>query len=155
MKKFLPLLLALVGLGAGIGAGIFLRPAPPEPEASAAATPAAPDLTNAEYVKLSNQFVVPDILDEQVVALVVLSLTLEVGAGGRETVFQREPKLRDAIIQVLFAHANAGGFRGTFTESGNMTVLRNALREAAQSTLGDLVYDVLIVDIVRQDMRPS
>ena len=51
----------------------------------------------------------------------------------------------------MFDHANAGGFRGTFTDGANLVVLRSALLEVAQSTLGDLVSDVLIVDIVRQD----
>ena len=72
--------------------------------------------------------------------------------GQRETVYAREPKLRDAFLQVLFDHANMGGFRGTFTDSNNMDVLRNALNETARKSMGDLILDVLIMDIARQDV---
>ena len=87
----------------------------------------------------------------QVAALVVVSLSLEVTAGSTETVFAREPKLRDVFLQVLFDHANAGGFRGSFTDGSNLIVLRQALKEVAMQVLGDMVSDVLIVDIARQD----
>jgi hypothetical protein len=52
---------------------------------------------------------------------------------------------------VLFDHANIGGFRGAFTNSNNMDMLRNALREAGSNVLGSALVDVLIVDIARQD----
>jgi hypothetical protein len=104
-----------------------------------------------DYVKLSNQFVVPVVEEGRVAAMVILSLSLEVPAGTAETVFAREPKLRDVFLQVLFDHANAGGFRGAFTDGANLKLLRRALFEVASGVLGDLVSDVLIVDIVRQD----
>lgn len=104
-----------------------------------------------DYVKLNNQFVVPVVQNGRVAALVILSISLEVTAGTSEKVYQVEPKLRDGFLQVMFDHANAGGFMGTFTDGSNMILLREALREVAQSTLGADVSDVLIVDIVRQD----
>ena len=167
MARILALILALGGLGAGVGAGLMLRPEPEPPaEAGEAACDSAdkPEMPEAdtqdktpqgeagfEYVKLNNQFVVPVVDEEKVKALVVLSLSLEVVAGARETIYQREPKLRDAFLQVLFDHANAGGFDGAFTNGRNMTLLRDALREVARKTLGATVRDVLIVDVVRQD----
>ena len=104
-----------------------------------------------DYVKMNNQFVVPVVQNGRVAALVILSISLEVTAGESEKVYQVEPKLRDGFLQVMFNHANAGGFMGTFTDGSNMVLLRQALREVAQSTLGPDVSDVLIVDIVRQD----
>ncbi len=167
MARILALILALGGLGAGVGAGLMLRPEPEPPaEAQEAACNSAdrPETSREdaqektpegeagfEYVKLNNQFVVPVVDDEKVKALVVLSLSLEVVAGARETIYQREPKLRDVFLQVLFDHANAGGFDGAFTNGRNMTLLRDALREVARKTLGPTVRDVLIVDVVRQD----
>lgn len=165
IKKILPILLALVGLGAGIGGGLMLRPAPevvainpcgdgevlvkdhpPEEDAAEETDP------KVEFVKLNNQFVIPDIEGGRVAAMVVLSLSLEVNIGSREGVYAVEPKLRDAFLQVLFDHANAGGFQGAFTDSGTMSNLRNALLEVAKKSAGDFVSDVLIVDIVRQDV---
>ena len=91
------------------------------------------------------------VVAERVVALVILSLTVAVTTGSREAVFATEPKLRDSFLQVLFDHANAGGFDGAFTQTGRMAQLRKALLEPARVVLGDAVKDVLITDIVRQD----
>ena len=104
-----------------------------------------------DYVKLSNQFIVPVVEEGRVAAMVILSLTLEVPAGGSEAIYAREPKLRDAFLQVLFDHANAGGFRGAFTDGANLVILRSALREVATRIMAGGVSDVLIADIVRQD----
>lgn len=174
IKKLLPVLLAVLGLGLGVGAGYFLRPAPTAeaaaPEAGAEAKPAegaaahgeaaAPAEGSAkgeggggpEYAKLANQFVVPLINGGRVGSMVILSLSLEVEAGQTSDAFSKEPKLRDSFLQVMFDHANAGGFDGPFTDSANMIALRKALLEAAQQILGDKVLDVLITDIVRQDV---
>jgi flagellar protein FliL len=104
-----------------------------------------------DYVRLNNQFIVPVVEDGRVSATVVLSLSLEVPAGGTEAVYAREPRLRDAFLRVLFDHANAGGFRGVFTDGANLVILRQALKEAARKVMGDEVMDVLISDLVRQD----
>jgi hypothetical protein len=155
MRKLLPLILMLVGTAAGLGAGIALRPAPEPPaEGEAAAQPTqkppAPP-TDVEYVKLPSQFVIPLLDGGRVGALVVLSLSLEVPVGQTEAVHAREPKLRDEFLRVLFDHANTGGFRGTFTDTSNLIVLRRALQDSARKSMGDIVTDVLITDIVRQD----
>jgi flagellar protein FliL len=169
MKKLvLPVLLALFGLGGGIGGGLALRK--PAGNSEAMADPCgAPALQDGgqeaahgeaaadgepthDYVKLNNQFVVPVLKGADVAALVLLSINLEVAVGGTERVYAQEPKLRDMFLQVLFDHANAGGFDGAFTASNTMDVLRHALLEAAQTVLGADVSDVLIIDIVRQDI---
>ncbi|EEW26586.1 flagellar basal body-associated FliL family protein [Rhodobacter ferrooxidans] len=160
MGKLVPILLAVIGLAVGGGAGIFLRPAPEAPSPEAAADPHAvatpsgeevPPEAQPEYVKLSNQFIVPIVADGRVNAMVIMALSVEVTPGSTEAVYAKEPKLRDAFLQVLFDHANAGGFRGSFTDGANLTLLRKALLEVAQSTMGDMVTDVLIADIARQD----
>ena len=162
MGKIFPLILGLVGLGAGVGAGVFLRPDPPEPdvilEADAqAATETSPEegideSSGSDFVKLNNQFVIPVVTEQEVQALVVLSMGLEVVPGGSEGFYQLEPKLRDAFLKVLFDHANSGGFDGVFTEGRRMENLRRALLEAARKVMGDRVKDVLVTDILRQDV---
>lgn len=143
LGKLIPLLLILIGAGGGVGAGIALRPAPEEPEEQAA------PVVEPDYVKLSNQFVVPVVEHGKVASLVIMSLSLAT-TGGSEPVFAREPRFRDAFLSVLFAHANTGGFRGSFTDADNLVVLRTALLESARKIL-PAVSDVLIVDIMRQD----
>jgi hypothetical protein len=171
MGKLIPILLAVLGTGAGVGAGFLLEPAAEEasatadaadcqPAESAAATDAdiapprgggdAPS-QGREYVKLANQFVVPIMGEERVEALVIASLSVEVGAGESDIVYAREPKLRDAFLQALFDHANIGGFDGAFTSGGRMQGLRKTLFQAARGVMGSSVSDVLITEIARQD----
>lgn len=151
MAKLLPLLLALFGLLAGTGAGIFLRPAPEaEAETADAPVPRPKPEQTGEFVRLSNQFIVPVVTDSRVGSLVVLSLSIEMPPGAADRVYAVEPRLRDVFLQVLFDHANAGGFGGTFTAASSMNALREALREAARGLL-PMAQDVLILDIVRQD----
>ena len=152
MRKILPILLGVLGLLAGAGAGYFLRPAADPAKQEAQAKPAKPDpATEPEYTKLSNQFIVPVMQKGKVSAMVILSLSLQVAKGMSPDVYNAEPKLRDAFLQVMFDHANSGGFNGSYTDGSNMVLLRAALLEAAKSILGDKVSDVLITDIVRQD----
>ena len=173
IRKLIPVLLALLGLGAGVGAGFALRPAGDAPPAEGHGEEAPADAHASgghgaeapaeaghdagaeegapEYVKLNNQFVVPVLEGGRVVSMVILSLNLEVGTGQSEAIYAREPKLRDAFLQVLFDHANAGGFRGSFTDGSNLVILRRALLEKARTVAGEAVLDVLISDIARQD----
>ncbi len=166
MKKLLPILLILIGIGAGTGAGLMLKPEPaPESaevvcadlEQHAIADAKLPEAdteesTDYEYVKLNNQFVVPIVDNERVVAMVIIALSLEVPTGETEAVYSREPKLRDAFLQAMFDHANVGGFRGTFTSTGSLELLKEALLNMAQKIMGDSVHDVLITEIARQDV---
>lgn len=163
MRKILPILLVLVGLGGGVAGGLVLRPSPdeeghdsiPDGEAATAAKPDAHDKDaehpSTEFVKMNNQFVVPVVQGGRVTAMVVLALTMEVSAGSTDQVFAREPKLRDALLQVMFDHANVGGFNGSFTDGSNLIVLRGSLKEAALAVIGPIVSNVLITDIARQD----
>lgn len=169
IRVLLPVILLLVGVGGGVAAGKMLAGGASE----AARDAAYGDPANAaeseedgggdgygdasdpssqfEYVRLNNQFIVPIIRHGSVRSLVVLSLTVEVQTGENAVVYEREPRLRDAFLRVMFSHANVGGFDGSFTTVEAMAPLRSGLREAAQQILGEIVNDVLIVDIVRQD----
>lgn len=152
MLKILPLLLLLLGTGAGIAAGRFMSHEP----AVHASTEAKADhdeehAAPTEFVKLNNQFVVPIVQADRVASLVVMSLNLEIKGGTRDRIFEREPKLRDLFLRVLFDHANMGGFDGAFTRPGTLDVLRQSLADVARKELGDHVESVLITDIARQD----
>lgn len=158
MRKLLPILLILIGTGSGVATGIILRPAPladsiEDPAADGTKLPdpiEGPEVAN-EFVKLTNQFIVPVVEKDRIASLVILSLSLEVTSGNRESVYAQEPKLRDSILQLLFDHANTGGFRGSFTDADNLVILRKGLHEVSRRILGDIVKSVLITDIIRQD----
>lgn len=154
MLKILPLLLLLVGSGAGIAAGRFMAHDPASDgtlEAKATPSNDGKEAGQTEFVKLNNQFVVPIVQSDRVAALVVMSLSLETQVGARERVYEREPKLRDLFLRVLFDHANMGGFDGSFTRPRKLDILRQSLADVAQKELGDAVESVLITDIARQD----
>ncbi|WP_424990482.1 flagellar basal body-associated FliL family protein [Fluviibacterium sp. S390] len=163
MRKLIPVILAVAALGGGLATGYFARAylSPSETEAAEACPEGAADCTDAEakdepvalpteYVKFANQFIVPLIQKDGISAMVVLSLSVEVSEGSKETIYNREPKLRDAFLRVLFDHANAGGFEGNFLSSAGLDGLRMALREIGQKTAGPIVHDVLIIDLVKQ-----
>jgi uncharacterized protein YneF (UPF0154 family) len=149
MKKILPLLLVILGLVVGVSGGVFLRP---DPEQSDSEPTRHEDvIAPTEFVKLNNQFVVPIVEKGRVASLVIMSLSIEVNAGTSERIFSQEPKLRDAMLQAMFDHANAGGFDGVFTNGANLAALRSALLEVVQKIMGGTVKDVLISDLLRQD----
>jgi hypothetical protein len=179
MKKLLlPILLAVLGVVGGAGAGWYLKPAPPSPapepcfdekgvelepevcadrraaEAEAAMaepTPAEPEGPAPDFFKFDRPFVVPLMAKDRVGALMVTSLSVEVENGRLDQVGGREPRLRDALLRVLFDHAYAGGFEGDFTADYVMKDLRRNLLTAARKVAGSAVRDVLVVDIYRQD----
>ena len=175
MRLLLPLILLLLGTGGGVAAALFLAPSEPEElaedlpheegepaeaehvgdathdAAEAEEDHSYPEGTDTEYAKLNNQFVIPVVREGRVEALVVLSLSVEVLAGEQEAVFRREPRLRNALLQVMFNHSNLGGFEGNFTSARNMDSLRTALTREARAIVGPEAVEVLITDIVRQD----
>lgn len=168
MIKIVAILLPVVGIVAGGAAGYFTRPAPvalPDPAATAidADTPgedSAPEGSirssegysgdETDFVSLSNQFVIPVLEEGHLIEMMILTLSVETEAGTTETIYSREPKLRDALLRVLFDHASVGGFDGNFLSSAHVAGLRRALREVAIGTVGSSVKDVLIMDMVKQ-----
>lgn len=176
MKTFLiPIFLLFVGVGGGVGAGIMLGPSagtdddtPAEAEAdvgsdsaeeppamgqdiAASSTPAENGARGVEFFNMTNQFVVPLVKDGQVNGIIVVAISLEVVEGTIADVHLREPKLRDRFLQVLFNHANNGGFEGNFTDFRYIKSLKEELLRNAQVVAGRDVKDVLILDLVRQD----
>ena len=169
LRLFVPFVFILAGLGAGVGGGLMLRPDPetalqtsahceptknPDPDRM---VPGQKDVDtdnpkDREYVKLNNQFVVPVVSGDLVEALVVMSLSVEIAQGKREYLYAHEPRLRDALLQAMFDHANMGGFDGAFTDANTLDVLRVSLTETARGVIGPDVSRVLIVDLARQDV---
>lgn len=148
----LPLILGLAGLAAGAGMGWVLRPAPPPASDDAAEPPAPPPPpAHLETLRMPNHFVVPVLADGRVRSMVVLTLALELAGGHGLSLAQHEPRLRSIFLQVLFDHANRGGFEGVFTSGETLIALRRALREAARAEFGPALHDVLITEILRQE----
>lgn len=136
--------------------------AKPAPEEAAAHEEAAPeaakggkggdgDAAAATFHQLNSQFVVPVIEGDRTRALVAISISLDLGPGGPEAAADQEPRLRDALLRVMFDHANTGGFSGGYTADHRLEALRAALVERARAILGPSLQDVLITNISRQE----
>lgn len=145
------MLLVLIGIGAGIGAGLYLRPDPPaladEEEVLARMLANSEPLGSFDF---ANQFMVPLVVDGRIAGTMVLRIALELPESQRPLVEAQATRLRDALLQVMFDHANSGGFEGAFTDHGPLGVLRRSLLEAALAITGPgTVNRVLITDILR------
>jgi hypothetical protein len=178
MKLLVPLLIALLGLGAGIGAGLMLKPEPEEEATTHVAEPVCPEddpqpcevVQAAEksapvahapkkpegelaYVPIEKPFVVPVFKGEKVVSMVVVSLSVEIGAESAPVVETVLPRMRDSFLKVMFRHANSGGFDGSFTSGQRMEDLKSALALAAREILPEApLGEILITEIARQDV---
>ena len=102
---------------------------------------------------MDKPFVVPVFAGEKVVAMVVVSLSVETDTEAAHAVEAVKPRLRDSFLKVMFRHANSGGFDGSFTAGRKMEDLKSALlagraRGAWPTTP---VEEVLITEIARQD----
>ena len=104
------------------------------------------------YVPMDKPFVVPVFKGEKVVAMVVMSLSVETETEAAQTVEAVEPRLRDSFLKVMFRHANSGGFDGSFTTGRKIEDLKSALLGAAREVMSETpVEEVLITEIARQD----
>ncbi|MFV0245942.1 MAG: flagellar basal body-associated protein FliL [Qingshengfaniella sp.] len=149
MRLLLPLILMLLGTGAGIGAAAFLGggSAPPPVEAKSMA-----DQEVTAFVAFETEFMVPVMKNDRIVKLMILSLSIEVPDASTTLVRDREPRLRDTFLRVMFDYANAGGFDDGIYSSAGVDQLRRELKESASASLGPVVRDVLIVNLVQQSM---
>lgn len=150
-KLMIPLAL-VVGLLGGAGAGYLLHPAPENTELSDDPAPPPEVIAEPELHPLQGQFMIPILTGPSSGAVMVMNMALEVSPQARASVTRNEPRLRDAFLQVLFDHANAGGFDGNFTAGPTLVSLRRALLENARQVLGsDAVTAVLITDMLRSN----
>lgn len=172
MIKIISLLLQAAGVSAGVFVALMLK----NGQADSHAAPAA-DAEQGEagekgeakdgdkkkggdygdsgeygFVKFGRQFIVPVVKPDGVNALVALDINLEVPSSVTETVYAREPKVRDALLSTLLRLSSEGAFNARFTNAENMDQIRAELLEAARAVLGDDVHEVLILSIARQNV---
>jgi len=151
MKTFLPVILALVGLLAGAGAGWTLRPGVEHSLDAGDIPHYSPPPLHTETLRLPGQFVVPLLDDGRVRSMVVMSLALELAQGHGVSLQRQEARLRAVLLQVMFDHANTGGFEGLFTSGEALLALRRTLRDAARAEIGPALHDILITELLRQE----
>lgn len=110
------------------------------------------DAASDGYMRFGRQFIVPVISKDGVKSLVVMDINLEVPPAATETIYQSEPKLRDALLSTLLRLSNEGAFSGVVFNESNLDDIRADLLEAAHSVIGDDALGVLILSFTRQDV---
>jgi len=103
------------------------------------------------FIKFKRQFVVPVLANDNVQALILLNIGLEVPGDKRDDMFRLEPRFRDAFIRELLQLSDAGYFDSELTSPDTYEVLRETLARAAREISDDGISDVLILDLSRQD----
>ena len=109
-------------------------------------------LDDRTYVKLGRAFVIPIVDEQRTEALMQFDLALDVPAGMTQRAYAAEPRLRDAFLQTLLELSYTGAFSQTYTDERITRELREKLRADAQRLLEGTVYDVLILDMLRQEL---
>jgi len=104
------------------------------------------------FMKFSRQFVIPVLDKSGVKSLVVMDINIEVPPDEAESVYQREPKLRDALLSALLKLSNSGAFSAKLLDQSNLDGVRAELLKAARSIIGEDAQNVLILNITRQDV---
>jgi|GEM_PF-1501159 len=104
------------------------------------------------FLKFSRQFVVPVVTRDNVSALVILDISLELDPAATESAYSREPKVRDAILKSLLQLSNEGAFGDALLEEDNLNDIRARLQAAARTILGEDLVGVLILNVARQDI---
>ncbi len=107
---------------------------------------------DAGYLKFGRQFVVPVIARDNVNALVILDINLELDPSAAESAYAREPKLRDALLKSLLQLSNEGAFGDRLLDDENLDDIRARLLASAKTVLDDDVVGVLILNVARQDI---
>lgn len=107
---------------------------------------------NAGYLKFGRQFVVPVIARDNVDALVILDINLELDPSAAESAYSREPKVRDALLKSLLQLSNEGAFGERLLNEENLDDIRARLLASAKTVLDDDVVGVLILNVARQDV---
>lgn len=144
----LPLMLAGVALGLMVGGGAgsywYLT----------RATTASAEQPHSEapaFIDMERKFVVPLVRGNRVRSLVVADLRLEVRASGESRALALKPKVRDALLDTLYAMAVAGAFDGDLYSNNVQDEMRARLLQAARQVLQEDASAILIAELLRQD----
>lgn len=163
MKKLLPILGVVFALafGAAAGAGIRLATAgaPEERGADASRAESADKPTKksgeghgdasskSAYMKFSRQFVAPVIKGGVPIGTIILDVSIEIDPSMSQSAYAEEPRLRDAVMDVLLRQGASGRLSELFANPVVLDETKAEVLVAARKTLGEGARSVLIMDI--------
>lgn len=149
--KIAALLLLVLAIAGGGALGLHFKP-PPDPAAEAQEIVPEDETAAPGYVTLARQMIVPVVDGGETRALMLFEIAVDVPEDKRDIVHEREPRLRDAFLRIMFEMSHTGAFLETYTDDRTMGELRGKLLAASRLHLGSGVRDVLILDALRQEL---
>lgn len=161
MKKLLPILAAVIALLAGAALGgaarVFtggekhaqVEDAGKTGRADAQKHGGGHGETAAAtaYMKFSRQFIAPVIKGGAPVGTMILDVNIEVDPAIAQSAYAEEPRLRDAVLDVLLREGARGRLSELFVDPTILDETKAEILAAARKTLGDNARSVLIMDI--------
>jgi hypothetical protein len=102
-------------------------------------------------LRFKRQFIVPEIGQDGVDALIILNLAIELDDKAGADIFSHEPKFRDAFVRELLALSRNGAFGQDLTSTQTYELLRATLLQAAKDVRTEGIKDVLILDMAKQE----
>jgi flagellar FliL protein len=145
MKFSLAVIGVVLGMAVGGAVGSYWYMAP--------AKSAVTDVQNDDhaFIDMERKFVVPLVRGNRVRSLVVVDLRLEVKISAETRAQELKPKIRDLLLDTLYAMAVAGSFDGDLYSNNVQGEMRARLLEAARQVLQDDARAILIGELLRQD----
>ncbi len=106
---------------------------------------AAPASSN--YFKFSRQFVAPVVIDGLPKAMIILDVVIELAPGAETTLYDDEPKLRDAVLRALLTQSSNGALAAMLQQPALLETTRAAILENIRAVAGDDALSVLLMDV--------
>lgn len=104
------------------------------------------------YYKFSREFIIPLMREEQVEALIIMNLNLEIESSVSGMLFTKEPKLRDNIMSTLIELSNDGVTLDNFSRVESYETIRSMILQNLNSEIGPGILNVLILDMAKQEV---
>lgn len=152
MKKIIGIVLIIAALIGGIIGGMTLGTGSDEEKGKQQQTV---DFKKKEflYSKLDRPLIIPIFKDGKAAAMLIAELWLELEPDTETVrVTQKNPRLRDELLQVFYLYASEGKFGKAILEPKIQAELRRDLTRVARQFVGEQLHAVLINDLQRQDL---
>jgi flagellar basal body-associated protein FliL len=152
MKSAIGIVLIIIALIGGIFMGMTLSSNPKEKKSE---QQVEVDFKKKEFIysKFKKPIVIPIFKNDKAVGMLIVEIWLELEPNTDLIIINdKEPRVRDELIQVFYLYASQGRFSERLLEPQTQAELRQDLTNVAKQFLGDPLHAILINDMQRQDL---
>jgi flagellar protein FliL len=153
VKKIIGLVLIIAALAGGIFAGMQLGG-----KKHKDADKPKKEVTDFKkkqflYFKFKKPMIIPIFRNDKAVGMLIVEIWLELEPESETIIIgNKEPRLRDELLQVFYAYASQGRLSESLLEPKTQAELRRDLTNVSRQLIGDELHAVLINDMQRQDL---